>query len=88
MITTPSTSQLVRSVASELRAKVRQRRAELVTRAIARGELPPSTRADLVMELAFAPLVSRSLTQGDPIDDEFLKTLVDVVVAGVRATTR
>lgn len=57
----------------------------IVERAIARGELPSDTDPDLVVELAFAPVLRRVTGGLAPADDEFLEAAVDVVIAGARA---
>lgn len=51
--------------------------AVIVDRAVERGELPPSTDAKRVIELAIAPLYLRALVTGDPIDAAFVRTIVE-----------
>jgi len=60
-------------------------RGSVVERAIARGELPSDTDADLVVELVFAPVIRRVVNALAPADEEFLQATVDVVLAGARA---
>jgi AcrR family transcriptional regulator len=60
-------------------------RAGVVERAIARGELPPDTDATLVAELVGAPISSRLLHTGVPVDDRFIEAVVDTAIAGARA---
>jgi AcrR family transcriptional regulator len=57
----------------------------VVERAIARGELPSDTDADLVVELVFAPVLRRVTSGLGSVDEEFLEAAVDVVLAGARA---
>lgn len=73
-------------IARELRHRARLLRIAVVERAIARGELPSRTPAELVAELVFAPGNVRILAFGEKVDDAFSAQVVDVVLAGVHAT--
>ncbi len=75
----------VEALARTLRARQRAARARLVERAIARGQLPASVRPELVIELVFAPISSRILSFGEPVDETFAAEIVDTVLAGLRA---
>jgi AcrR family transcriptional regulator len=55
----------------------------IVERAIQRGEIAPGTDPRRVIESVLGPIHLRLLLTGEPIDDEFLQTIVDVVVDGV-----
>ena len=55
-------------------------------RGIARGELRPDTDARLLLETLVAPVHSRLLLTGEPIDDALAEQLVDLVLDG--AATR
>jgi len=72
------------AVIRNLRAEHIRARAEVVERAIARGELPPETDAALVAEMVGAPLSSRLLHSGVPVDERFIEAVVDMVMAGAR----
>ena len=60
-------------------------RGNVVERGIARGELPPDTDVDLIVELVFAPVLRRVVNALAPADETFLESAVDVVLAGARA---
>lgn len=74
----PELEPVVRALRTESRAA----RAELVTRAIERGELPAGTDPLLVADMIFATMLLRLVTYGEPIDDALIDRLVDVVVRG------
>jgi AcrR family transcriptional regulator len=59
----------------------------VIERAIARGELPRTVDAGLVVEMVFAPLFHRVLVSGLPVPDAYLERLVDTVLAGARAAS-
>lgn len=67
-----------------LRTEARTARVVLVHRAIQRGEVPANAPAELMVELVFAPVLSRLVTHGDPVDEEFLAGVVDLVIAGAQ----
>jgi AcrR family transcriptional regulator len=73
------------AVIRELRAEHICARAAIVERAIARGELPASTDPALVAEMVGAPISSRLLHSGVPVDDRFIEAVVDMVLAGARS---
>lgn len=92
----PDLRALVRSLiahdapaADEVRRAFWDRRlaasAEIVTRAEARGELPPETRAPELIERIAAPIWMRTLLTALSIDRPWLERLVDETVAGVGA---
>jgi AcrR family transcriptional regulator len=58
--------------------------AAVVARGIARGELPPSTDADLLIEGLLAPIYLRVLLSGQPVTGAFLDQLIDMLLDGVR----
>jgi AcrR family transcriptional regulator len=64
--------------------------AAVVERAIDRGELPPDTDSDLVIEGLLAPIYLRVLLSAQPVTGDFLEQLIDVLLDGVRrrAATR
>ncbi len=52
----------------------------LISRAIARQEVPPGTNASLVTEIVPALLLTRLLVTGEPLDDAYLAHVVDDIV--------
>jgi AcrR family transcriptional regulator len=77
----PELDAVIRSVRGEhIRA-----RAAVVERGIARGEIPADTDPALVSEMVGAPLSSRLLHTGVPVDQRFIESVVDMVLAGARA---
>jgi hypothetical protein len=55
-----------------------------VERGIARGELRPDTDAGLLPETLIAPLHTRLLLTGEPVDDELGERTVDLALTGAR----
>jgi len=53
-----------------------------VERAIARGELPAGTDADLIFELLTGAIVDAFVPVTHVVDDRFLAGMVDLVIAG------
>lgn len=74
----PEVDRIVRA----LRAEALRSRVCLVERAIERGEVPRGAPSELIVELVFAPVLSRLVTHGEPVDDDFLVAVVDLVLAG------
>jgi AcrR family transcriptional regulator len=58
-----------------------------VARAIARGDIPAATDTALLAEICSAVLLSRLLVTGEPLDDAFVRHLVDVVLLPVLQQT-
>jgi len=56
--------------------------AEVVERAIHRGELPASIDANLIIETVIGPLWLRLLLTGEPITEELADQVVELVIAG------
>jgi AcrR family transcriptional regulator len=56
----------------------------VVERGIARGELRPDTDARLLLETLIAPLHSRLLLTGEPVDERLGERVVDLVLDGAR----
>ncbi len=68
---------------------VEPRRAQarpILLRAIERGDLPAATDVELALDLLYGPLYHRLLHGHAPLDERFLRDLVDTVVAGLAAT--
>ena len=57
---------------------------ELLTRAIARGELPSACDTRLLLELAVAPLFFRALVTGEPITDAEITAIAKRAIAAFR----
>jgi AcrR family transcriptional regulator len=64
---------------------LRARNTVLVRRAVDRGEIPPDTDADVVLDLLFGSAYHRLLQGHRPLSDQFARRVVDLIVAGVRA---
>lgn len=75
----------VEAIARERRKEHRQQRVVPIERAIRRGELPPGTDAELLVELIFSPVGSRMLRREEAVDEDYLVAIVDFVVEGARA---
>ena len=59
----------------------------IVEQAIERGEVPPDTQPRQVIESVLGPIHLRLLLTGEPIGDDFLSGVVDVVVEGIARRT-
>lgn len=59
--------------------------AGVIRRGVARGELPPGTDVDAVIDLLAGPLFHRRLVSSGAVDAAFAERVVDVVLAGLRA---
>jgi AcrR family transcriptional regulator len=57
----------------------------IVERAVDRGELPPGTDPNLVVEAVIGPLYVRLLLTGEPIDEDFAERVAALVSAGALA---
>lgn len=75
----------VMAIRGKLRDESRARRYLIIERAIARGELAPTVNGALVLEAIFSPLAARLITAPEPTDDVWVRSLVDLVLAGARA---
>ena len=60
-------------------------RAAIIERGITRGELPADIDPTLLAEMVGAPISSRLLHTGVPVDERFIEAVVDMVLAGARA---
>lgn len=56
----------------------------IFARAIARGEIPSSTEADLVLDLLIGAVFLRLLFDRGPLNERVADSLVDVVLGGIR----
>ena len=57
--------------------------AAVLARAVERGEVPATADHKLLAEISSAALFSRLLVTGEPLDDKFLRKLVDAVLLPV-----
>jgi AcrR family transcriptional regulator len=65
----------------------RRRRAyfQVLNRAVARGELPPGTPHELIVDVLLGPFFFRMLVTGDPIHPTDIDAIVALVIAGATA---
>lgn len=97
--TSPAGEAVVRAVAGEapgnpdMAAASRQFWAErleldrtIVARARDRGEVGPRTQSWPVIEMVLGPLYFRLLVTGEPIDDDFIGGIVELVYAACKLT--
>jgi AcrR family transcriptional regulator len=56
--------------------------APIIERAIARGELPPDSDANLIIETLVGPIWLRVLLTGEPIDDDLAERVALLVATG------
>lgn len=63
------------------------RASAIVSRAVARGELPEGTPAQLALELVVAPLYMRVLVTGQPLYPELPQQLVDLMLGQMPTAT-
>ena len=76
------------AIARKLRLEQRKLRVAMVERGIARGELPQSVNAELIVDLVSAPVLSRAVTFGEIVDAAYIDAMLDLVLAGARALGR
>jgi hypothetical protein len=73
--------------AVEYRARLVEPRRELARsifhRAIERGEIPASTKIEVALDLLYGSLYHRLLLGHAPLDDRFVRDVVDTVQNGV-----
>lgn len=55
---------------------------QVVLRGIERGELPADASSDLIIEVLIGPLYLRALVTQEPLDREFVRRCVGLVLAG------
>ena len=65
----------------------RETSSEILTRSIARGELPAHADVDLLSDIIGGTLLYRGLISDNPVDADVIARLVDVALAGTVATT-
>ncbi|XXX73008.1 TetR/AcrR family transcriptional regulator [Sorangium sp. So ce134] len=77
----PEVEALARALREERLAPWR----EVLARGVARGELPPGTDLDLMVEMIRGTVTNRLFRLRAPVDDGALESIVDVVVLGAKA---
>ncbi|MBX3227351.1 MAG: TetR/AcrR family transcriptional regulator [Labilithrix sp.] len=82
VMTTEGGDEDFQRLAKRIRDESRAYRARVIERAVARGELPASTDAYLVLDCIFAPVMSRILKFGESVDKKTRERLVDLVLTG------
>jgi AcrR family transcriptional regulator len=62
----------------------RQQAREIFRRAIERGEIPPDTKVEVALDLLYGPMYHRLLHGHAPLNDRFVREVIDMVLDGVR----
>jgi AcrR family transcriptional regulator len=57
----------------------------ILRRAIERCEIPEDTKVEVVLDLLYGPLYHRLLHNHAPLNDQFVRDVIDVVLSGVAA---
>jgi AcrR family transcriptional regulator len=65
---------------------LRAQRTVMITRAVARGEIPASTDPDVVLDLLYGASYHRLLHGHRPLTDAFIRDAVDMIIAGLTAS--
>ena len=55
-------------------------------RAVERGEIPADTNVEVALDLLFGPLYHRLLHGHAPLNDRFVRAIVDMALGGIRPT--
>jgi len=75
--------------AAEYRQRVVEPRRDAVrailSRAVARGEIPPSTKTEVAIDVLYGPLYHRLLHGHAPLDDQFVEDVLDMALTGIFA---
>jgi AcrR family transcriptional regulator len=61
----------------------REHAAAIFQRAIERGEIPADTKIDVAMDLLYGPLYHRLIQRTGPLNDRFMRDVVEAVVAAL-----
>ncbi|HTJ80977.1 MAG TPA: TetR/AcrR family transcriptional regulator [Polyangiaceae bacterium] len=85
MIQSESGNEEVDRILRDLRSHHLMRRRQVVDRAIERGDLPPGTPATLLSDLLFRPVIFKTVSAGEEVEESYVRALVEIVVAGARA---
>jgi AcrR family transcriptional regulator len=62
----------------------REQAREIFRRAIERGEIPADTKVEVALDLLYGPLYHRLLHGHAPLNDRFVREVIDMVLDGVR----
>ena len=62
----------------------RQQARDIFRRAIERGEIPADPRVEVALDLLYGPLYHRLLHGHAPLNDRFVREVIDMVLDGVR----
>jgi AcrR family transcriptional regulator len=73
----------IERITHSLKTELLSRRVEVVDRAKQRGELPADVDARLIVDAIVAPIMTRILRDTEPVDDDTIVRLVDIVLTGV-----
>jgi AcrR family transcriptional regulator len=65
--------------------RVREERRSIIDRALARGEIPPGSDPDLLLDMLYGPLYHRYLHGHLPLSDRFARGVASVVAAAAAA---
>ncbi|WP_025680057.1 TetR/AcrR family transcriptional regulator [Paenibacillus massiliensis] len=75
------------ALATELRSRYiqprRQEAGQLLQRGIERGELPEHLDVEVTIDLVYGPIFYRLLVTGDPLDEGYVRSLVDLTIRSV-----
>jgi AcrR family transcriptional regulator len=72
--------ELAAAVREQVLDEKREVLGAVIDRAITRGDIPAGADAALLAEISSAVLLSRLLVTGKPLDDAFVRHLVDAVL--------
>lgn len=56
----------------------------ILLRAVERGEIPAGVRVEVVLDLLYGPIYHRLLHGHAPVNDRFVRDVVDIVLGGIR----
>ena len=62
----------------------REQTRAIFRRAIERGEIPPDTKIEVAVDLVYGPLYHRLLHGHAPLNDRFVRDVVDMALAGLQ----
>jgi AcrR family transcriptional regulator len=62
----------------------RRHAGEIFQRAVERGEIPADTKIDVAVDLLYGPFYHRLLQGHAPLNERFMRSIVDAVVAGLQ----
>jgi AcrR family transcriptional regulator len=66
----------------------REQAREIFRRAIERGEIPADTKVEVALDLLYGPMYHRLLHGHAPLNDRFVREVIDMVLDGVRRDGR